>query len=212
MYVNNTDYINDTDITIGLSSGGKDDTSEIKLKKPVEQLKDGWNEINIDFANADTTLSQAEGYNATSVNYIRIYTNKLSDENLVTIIDDIRGLNSEDMPAEQADMRFVTTVDSKYYKSVGFIIKVANGTPKTREATSVYKQIYAVGSNKLLTYNPYVFAVQSKYFSTHTINNIPSASYGTYIYVTPYWVTQDGTTVKGTQKTYSVNYLAGLNQ
>ena len=78
---------------------------------------------------------------------------------------------------------------------------------KTLGSNKVYKTLYAVNDTetKLTEYCPYdEFSQNSVYFKTFTLNGFKKDgakfNYDTEITVTPYWVTQDGTTVYGTKE------------
>lgn len=105
--------------------------------------------------------------------------------------------------ADKTDMRFVTTVDSLNYKSVGFVI---NNVDKT--LSTVYTQLYKVGSNnETIGVNPSEVSKTSvsAYFATFTVTNIPQDKYGSEFNVTPYWITLDGTRVSGNTVVKSVS-------
>lgn len=94
--------------------------------------------------------------------------------------------------AESTSMRFVTTVDSLNYKSVGFVINNVDKTLKT-----VYSNLYVVGDSSVMTKTPADVSNTSvsAYFAAFTVNNIPKDRYSAEFNVTPYWITLDGTRV-----------------
>ena len=108
-------------------------------------------------------------------------------------------------------LRFVTSVDTLDYSEVGFIINI--GTKDNYKAGKyVYKQLYGeIGEDshtKVETYVPsQEFHKNSTYFKTYTVQNISDLKYLTEFHVTPYWITLDGTTVKGDMRTVTVNQL-----
>lgn len=120
---------------------------------------------------------------------------------------------SEDMGDGKRDIRFVTTVDSVNYKNVGFYISYdADGDG----VSSLFKKI----SNKVYNFLLYIndesgetmeyypdkeFSRLSKFFMATTVKNVPESHYDMQFKVTPFWITQDGTTVKGTPVYKSVN-------
>ena len=107
----------------------------------------------------------------------------------------------------KADIRFITTVDTKYYQNVGFVVTI-NGKTKTILSDTVYKQIYAVGatSGETITYNPKTeFSSQSEWFMTYTLRNVPNISFGTVLTAKACWTTQDGTVVYGKQVKKTIN-------
>ena len=116
------------------------------------------------------------------------------------------------LPTEKTDLRFVTSVDSLEYRRISFYITKEGSTEKDaanlsdESARLVYEELYAVGSDsEKETYKPTVFSWQSDYFKTFTVRNIPAAKYATTFTVVPYWITVDGTTVKGIESVVCVN-------
>ena len=108
--------------------------------------------------------------------------------------------------SKTADFRFVTTVDSTRYKSVGFDV-VIGGVNYNCESTTVYYRMYAVGSDSAVmkSYTPDVFDEASKCFMACIVEGVPNRLFGTGIEATPYWVTLDGTKVAGVSATKTVN-------
>lgn len=99
-----------------------------------------------------------------------------------------------------SDIRFVTTVDSLDYKSVGFDVTLGGRYKKTVTSNNVYHTLFYVGSNSQVDneYKPYKeFSTASTHFFAYTFRNMPAKSFGAKFVVTPYWVTLDGTTVYG---------------
>ena len=118
-------------------------------------------------------------------------------------------LNVKGQYARTADdstaIRFVTTVDSLQYQQVGFTITI-NGKTLEKNSTVVYDTLYAVGSNsERIAYKPTEIGATSKYFNTYTIEGIPDTAYDTPITVQAFWVTQDGTKVSGTERTFKLS-------
>lgn len=104
----------------------------------------------------------------------------------------------------EANLRFVTTVDSLMYKQVGFEVSyVKDGTKQTvtRVSNNVYPTLFAVDGADGETMKEYTaksqFCGASEYFKACTVVGIGSALYDMEFTVTPFWVTLDGTTVKG---------------
>ncbi len=96
------------------------------------------------------------------------------------------------------NMRIVSTVDSLMYSDAGFMITI-NKTTKQISCKKVFTKLVAKDGGTVFDYAPTYFSESSKYFTTYTINNIPKANFGTAIKITPYWVTMDGTMVKGNE-------------
>lgn len=104
-----------------------------------------------------------------------------------------------DNPAS-TKLRLVTTVDSLRYKEVGFKIKYNQGNIEyTHSSKNVYKNIMALDENDIpFNYRPGVFDNVSDYFMAYTITDINQNLFDTYEFaVSPYWITLDGTTVRG---------------
>ena len=108
--------------------------------------------------------------------------------------------------SEQASLRIVSTVDSLNYQEAGFYIQI-EGKEKVNKipCNTVFTRIVAAENGVAFDYQPSIFSSDSTYFMTYTINNIPNANFGTNISVTPYWITLDGTEVKGATSVKNVN-------
>lgn len=100
---------------------------------------------------------------------------------------------------EKTSMRVVTTVDSLFYKEVGFDIQIGKATQSV-QLKKVYKKIIANEDGVAFSYEPNIFSDSSKYFSTVTLTNIPNKGFSKGIYLKPYWVTPDGTKVYGVER------------
>lgn len=118
--------------------------------------------------------------------------------------------------AKCRSIRFVTSVDSLQYAEVGFDISYTlngRGINVRGASDQVYTKLYAIGagSGTPLKYTPQdAFCEASGYFKAWTIHNIPGTDYGVEIVATPYWITEDGTTVTGAwaEKTIQMGLLA----
>ena len=112
--------------------------------------------------------------------------------------------------SEKTNMRFVTTVDSLDYEKIGFVVTIEGREEQTVATTVVYEQLFAVGSNnKVDTLTPSKeFSPISTYFGAYSYLNIPMEDFDTKFTVTPYWITLDGTMVRGetVEKTVSMGY------
>ncbi len=98
-------------------------------------------------------------------------------------------------------LRVVSAVDSTRYQKVGFkYILGTKGTEKKNcESTEVYKKLLVVGKDggtDEKTAAEY-FGESAQWFFAMNITEISSTHYSSQIYVQPYWVTLDGTTVYG---------------
>lgn len=93
--------------------------------------------------------------------------------------------------------RVVSTVDeSLQYKEVGFELLV-NGKNITKSSTKVWEKLDVGGTDYGAET---VFGTTSEYFFVLNIKNIPETKWADQIYARPYWITEDGTEVKGLGK------------
>lgn len=106
--------------------------------------------------------------------------------------------------AKSSKLRIVSTVDSLNYYQVGFEITVTTekGATKTisYDSHQVAEKIQATADGVNYDYTPNIFDVDSEYFTTVTVTNIPSESFTDAFYIRPYWVTRDNTKVYGTSR------------
>ena len=98
--------------------------------------------------------------------------------------------------------RVVSSVDaSLLYQEVGFKVKIEGKDEVTVKTTKVWEKLAAGTGDKQKTYQAtQIFGAHSKYFFVLNVNKIPETKWGEAIYVRPYWVTEDGTTVEGLGK------------
>ena len=98
-------------------------------------------------------------------------------------------------------VRFLSSLDSMDYQSVGFKFTGTYGThtitEKTKSVEKLYTSIKADGQTVL----PSVFSDDSTYFFTYTVRGMDPQEDSTWD-VTPFYVTLDGTTVEGTSGLY----------
>ena len=107
--------------------------------------------------------------------------------------------------AEPASLRFVTTVDNRLYRQVGFSFKI-NGNTTEKPTNTVYAKLYKIGeTTEESELYPTLFSQVSTKFFAYTITDIPETAWSTEIEVTPYWITLDGTKVYGRTVTKTVN-------
>ncbi len=123
--------------------------------------------------------------------------------------------NSDTTDDSTGALRFVTSVDTLNYKEVGFIINIG-GADNYKASRYVYQQLYEeVGDGSTTKTNKYVpsqlFHASSTYFKTWTVTDINELKYLLNFDVTPYWITLDGTTVKGDTETVNVNQVRSWN-
>ena len=151
----------------------------------------------------DKECTRANALKSTDTTTTTAYA-KFVPEGVLEIKAQIKaGTTSE---SKMTDIRFVTSVDTLDYKAVGFEV-AANGNTKTYGSNVVYKQLYAVDSNEIMTtYIPKeVFSSVSTYFKACTITGVPNAAFGMKWAVRPYWITLDGTRVYGETAEKTVN-------
>lgn len=101
---------------------------------------------------------------------------------------------------ETASLRLISSVDSKDYAKVGFKVLLSNDTEQELEGletTKVYSGLVSAG--KTLTPEQ-IFGADSHFLSVWRLDGIVDACDAEIIYVQPYWVTMDGTTVTGLAK------------
>lgn len=104
----------------------------------------------------------------------------------------------KDASAGKSDLRIVSTVDGANYSKVGFKVSMGDDWSYKYGTETVFKKI--VSTTDGLEYknvDPSVFNVDSQYFFTLKITNIGSGRFGDAFYITPYWITKDGTEVDG---------------
>ena len=113
---------------------------------------------------------------------------------------------------EEGRIRFVTTIDSKKYSKAGFILNYTlDGEPveKMVGSNKVYSTLYAEVGDKdsgQFSYKPNEeFCKSSAYFKSYTFTGVGEEYYNVDFTATPYWVTKDGTLVKGETSTKSVD-------
>ena len=112
---------------------------------------------------------------------------------------------------ENTSVRIITSVDSKQYEAIGFEVYLANknqlfknDNKEPLETSRVYDGIIVQTGEgekdqKEKTASA-IFGKASNYVGVWELTDIAKAHYGKIIYVRPYWITKDGTTVKGLAK------------
>lgn len=105
---------------------------------------------------------------------------------------------------DKTALRFVSTIDSLNYQTVGFVFSGTYGTKeielKDKESSTVYNKLGA-GSGAVTPTNAFE-NTDSKYFFTYTIRNMDASTHSTWT-VTPYYVTLGGIKVMGTTKSFN---------
>lgn len=116
-------------------------------------------------------------------------------------------INNAISDSTTGDMRFITSVDSLTYSKIGIDVELPTGKVLQSTKNTVYDKLSAVGNtDKILSYKACeVFCSMSMYFKTYTVTGIPSSYFDKEFKVTPYWVTKDGTLVKGETVAKTVN-------
>lgn len=117
--------------------------------------------------------------------------------------------NTDTTDDETGAIRFVTSVDTKDYSEVGFIINIG-GKDNYKANKYIYKTLYTevgdINSPKTEDYIPsQIFHKNSVYFKTWSVTDIDALKYLLDFKVTAYWKTLDGTLVKGETRTVNVN-------
>ena len=142
-------------------------------------------------------------------------TQKWVDEGVLSMKMQLRKNPSD---SSKYDIRLLSTVDTLDYKKVGFEIsfdKNGNGAFESGEVTtwksnSVAKRITANNSSFPFVYSPKVMDTDSEYFITGILSGITASNLDKAFLIRPFWTTQDGTTVYGESRWFTVNdMLAG---
>lgn len=110
-------------------------------------------------------------------------------------------------------IRFITTVDSRWYRQVGFKVSYdkdgdGESTTLTRYSNKVYQKLYAVNATDGDTMEYYPdkeFCDISTYFKACTVTGVTENCYDMEFTVIPYWITPDGITVEGVKAVKTVN-------
>ena len=133
---------------------------------------------------------------------------KFVDENVLSVrVQCEAGLTAN---KEDTNLRFITTVDGKDYRAVGFKITLNGGKEIKLQTSTVYSSITATNGQSVITYSPTAFSSESKYFMTFVISKIPNEFFVSEFKVTPYWITIDGSTVEGLSKTFTITDANGF--
>ena len=106
-------------------------------------------------------------------------------------------------------LRLVTTVDSKAYKEVGFVVN--NGTMDSEPVMSktVYSSISGIVNGQPTYYYPgQAFCEESQFFMIYEVGNVPNSVFTSIITVKPQWETLDGTVVTGTSTNFKIKEVA----
>ncbi len=133
---------------------------------------------------------------------------KFVDEAVLTVKYQLKyGVNENDTSTK---LRVVTSVDSTHYRGIGFYVSVGGAAERRFETNTVAKKIIGTGELGDLEYEPSVFSSESKYFCAYNFS-LSSEKFGTGLAFTPFWVTMDGTEVRGASRTIKVNESDDFN-
>ena len=154
-------------------------------------------------------LTSLTGYTGTTVQALFVEQSVLGVKGQIAIIDgddDVNVANVDEgaTDAATANLRLVTSVDTKKYASVGFKVSYTyNNSPQSSESITnfVYPYLtYVDGEGKDETLLPYeVFSDRSKYFKACTLSGIPIDAFDMEVSVNTFWTTVDGAKVYGSE-------------
>ncbi|MBQ9393661.1 MAG: hypothetical protein IJU18_06690 [Oscillospiraceae bacterium] len=133
---------------------------------------------------------------------------KFVDEDVLKVKCQLTYLANED--DDSTRIRVVTTVDSTRYQKVGFFVSVDGGAEKEYATTKVARRIVGTDGLANLEYEPSVFSAESQYFCAYNFT-VGSAKFGTALSFIPFWVTMDGTEVRGEERTIKINECESFN-
>lgn len=147
-------------------------------------------------------------------NYEKVYALFVSEEVLGVKGQLITHLtNTDATDDETGTIRFVTSVDSKWYREVGFNVSYdldgdGQSETVTRSSNKAYEKLLYIDTTTGETMDYYPdkeFSPISKYFKACTVMNLPENYYDMDFTVEPFWITPDGLTVKATPQIKRVN-------
>ena len=147
-------------------------------------------------------------------NYEKVYALFVSEEVLGVRGQLITHLtNTDATDDETGTIRFVTSVDSKWYREVGFKVSYdldgdGESETETRSSNKAYEKLLYIDTTTGQTMDYYPneeFSPISKYFKACTVMNLPENYYDMDFTVEPFWITPDGLTVKAKPQIKRVN-------
>ena len=184
---------------------GADVTPVPKDEAYADYLFAGWftsKECSIDTAVADKTQATLTEC------YAKFMPKEVLSVKLQIAGEDVTDENS--LSADSA-IRFISSVESLDYNSIGFEISYdENSTKVTKPYTSkdVYEKIDSTlkenGNKKEYTFSPKVVSAKSEYFFTAKLG-VSAANVDTDYTVQAFWITLDGTKVYGDSRCVCVN-------
>ena len=147
---------------------------------------------------ACTTSVEADAKNAEAT----VYAKYVSDKVLQTKAQITAGTTSR---SATTDLRLVTTIDCQDYQEVGFYVTSGDTTKPYKQTTS-YNKIVAADSKNAFSYTPDFFSNISESFVTVVLTGVrvKETNLDRPIKVQAYWVTADGTTIVGDERTITI--------
>ena len=130
------------------------------------------------------------------------------------LISHLENTDATDDPT--GTIRFVTSIDSKWYKEVGFNVSydldgdgtIEDGEKATRTSNKAYSKLLYIGGTDGQTMEYYPdqeFSSVSKYFKACTVKDLSEVYYDLDFTVEPFWKTPDGIIVKGEPQVKRIN-------
>lgn len=148
-------------------------------------------------------------------NYEKVYALFVSEDVLGVKGQLIAKLtNTDATDDEKGIIRFVTSVDSEWYREVGFKVSYdldgdGQSETVTRSSKKAYEKLVYVNSEQEGTMDDYYpnqeFCSISKYFKACTVKGLSENYYDVDFVVEPFWITPDGITVKAEPQIKRVN-------
>lgn len=93
-------------------------------------------------------------------------------------------------------IRLLSTVDDTKYQEVGFLYALGESAETKMPMEKVYTAVKK-SKTDTTTIEPEIFSTVSQYFMAMDINKISETNWSNIAYARPYWITLDGTEVKG---------------
>ena len=106
--------------------------------------------------------------------------------------------------SDETRLRAVTTVDSTHYRKAGFFVTVGSGAEREYSTVNVARRITGTDGLTTLSYDPSVFSEESEYFCAFNFT-VANDKFSVPLTFTPFWVTPDGTEVRGKTRTLIIS-------
>ncbi len=155
-----------------------------------------------------TAIKEAEGIPENTTTYAKfvpayVLSVKTQVEKKAEITSTEAATKSEDF---STFMRVLSSVDSGDYQDVGFEILLGDKETVLEVApiTKVYAGLKLSATDENAIKPDSIFGSAAKYFTALDMKNISIKSFGSKIYIRPYWTTLDGTKVEGLAKNVRV--------